>query len=176
MKIDEFLDQFHIKEEQIASQFKLLEINVPIDSGSKCPYCKDPINHTMYKSDSWSGVMYCHLCKTISYIAYQDLMGGGGVYAYANVYGSDESNKNAYIELTQKPKEPYESPFKRKSVMVTGQALEDVNWIDNSFYLNPKKRNIHKSFVPATGIYSEIIAIDEALRQEHTFTLLNPEE
>lgn len=134
MNAQEFIKQFHITEEKIASQLKKLESNVVISSKIECPYCKDTINRNMYKSGPWTSVMHCWLCNTISFVMYQDQMSGTDSFAVCNVYGDKTSDKEAYNKLKAEKSETI-NPFSLRSQKVTGKALNDVTWIQKKGFV-----------------------------------------
>ena len=78
MKVGEFFNNYHIKIEDIKSNFNLVrEFDVPMRRENACENCDAiDMNTYSYPTTPWQGVKHCRLCESIIVTHYQDAMGG----------------------------------------------------------------------------------------------------
>jgi hypothetical protein len=87
--INEFLKSKEITEDELKANFKLLTSFTIADVKERvCPNCRDTHNNKRLPAGSWTSVMHCWACNSISFIVYGDKMGGG--FDTVNIYKDHE--------------------------------------------------------------------------------------
>lgn len=78
MKVNDFIEKFTIKPiEDVEPNFKLTKkLNIDASSYKGCFNCNNTANQMSLKSEAWTSVQYCGICKHLNVIYHQDRMGG----------------------------------------------------------------------------------------------------
>ena len=77
LTVNDFFTSKEITAKEIKDQFHLVaEYDIDMIHHKGCPHCKDTANQYGWKSESWTGVIWCIACGSIILTFFQDRMGG----------------------------------------------------------------------------------------------------
>jgi hypothetical protein len=77
MNLNEYLDSKVIKRKEIVNNFKKVgEQHIDSYEYKGCAFCGDTANQKRLPSESWTKVIYCYWCDTLSLVYEQDRMSG----------------------------------------------------------------------------------------------------
>lgn len=74
----DFVEKFTIHPPRDIEPFFELDkrIDISVDRGHGCFNCNNHGNQQSLRSSPWTAVQYCHICKHINVVYFQDRMGG----------------------------------------------------------------------------------------------------
>jgi hypothetical protein len=77
MTSNEFVEKFTIKHKDVEDNLTFVkELDLDTHNHKGCFHCNDPINQHMLRSEAWTMVQYCWVCKHINLVFVTDRMGG----------------------------------------------------------------------------------------------------